>query len=229
MSAVPTIDEMLRLVPEGESRLFEAAVEGAVEERFFSVLYNHDCGGQPDWSSGLPPEQAPWMGSRQKARIPISVLPPTVATYARRADELADFYDYQGGNVHLVSDRLLALIERIDPASLDHRPIIIEAADSAVGFHLVMPARHLDAVDPRLTNVLIKDEPIGSHWARRVRFPDGAVFRADALGGVHSFSDRNARGWFWSRELIDAAKAAGITGLRTMKAGMITGMAVDRL
>lgn len=229
MSAVPTIDEMFRLVPEGETRLFEAAIGGAVEDRFFSVHHNYDCGDQPDWRSGLPPEQAPWMGSRQKARIPISVLPPTEATFAGKADELADFYDYQGGNVHFVSDRLLTLIERIDPASLDHRPITIKTADRAVGFHLVMPARHLDAVDPQRTNVLIKDERIGSHWARRLRFPDGAAFRAEALVGVHSFSDRNVPGWFWSRELIDAAKAAGITGLRTMKAGMITGPAIDRL
>jgi len=229
MSAVPTIDEMLRLVPEGEARLFEAAIGRAVEDRFFSVYYNYDCGDQPDWKSGLPLEQAPWMGSRQKARIPISVLPPTVATFAGNADELADFYDYQGGNVHLVSERLLALIERLDPGSLDHRPITINAADRTVGFHLVMPARHIDAVDPQRTNVLVKDEKIGSRWFRRLRFPDGAVFGKELLAGVHSFSDRNVPGWFWSRELIDAAKAAGITGLRTMKAGMITGPTIDRL
>lgn len=229
MSAVPTIDEMFRVVPEGERRLFQASVEGAVEDRFFSVHYNHDCGPQPDWRSGMALEDAPWMGSRQKARIPISVLPPTEARFAGKADELADFYDYQGGNVHFVSDRLLALIERIDPASLDHRPVMINAADRAVGFHLVMPARHLDAVDPQRTNVLIKDEKIGSRWFRRLRFPDGVVFRGDALAGVHSFSDRNVPGWFWSRDLIDAAKAQGVTGLRTKKAGMITGPTIDRL
>ena len=229
MSAVPTIDEMLRVVPEGERRLFEAPVQGAVEDRFFSVLYNYDRGDQPDWRSGLSLERAPWMGSRQKARIPISVLPPTVASFAGKADELADFYAYQGNQVHFVSDRLLALIERLDPGSLDHRPVTIEAADRAVDFYLVMPARHLDAVDPQRTNLLIKDEKIGSHWARRLRFPDGVVFREGALAGVHSFSDRNARGWFWSRELIDAAKAAKITGLRTMRAGMITGPTIDRL
>ena len=229
MSAVPTIDEMLRLVPQGETRLFEAPADGAVEDRFFSVHYNHDCGPQPDWHSGLPVEQAPWMGSRQKARIPISVLPPTEATFADNADELADFYDYQGGNVHFDSDRLLALIERIDPGSLDHQPITIKAVDRPVGFHLVMPARHLDAVDPQRTNVLIKDERIGSRWYRRVRFPDGAVFNEDALAGAHNFSDRNARGWFWSRELIDAAKEAGITGLYTLQAGKITGLGIDRL
>lgn len=229
MSAVPTIDEMLRIVPEGETRLFEAAIGGAVEDRFFSVHYNYDCGDQPDWDSGLPLEQAPWMGSRQKARIPISVLPPNVATYAGKADGLADFYAYQGNQVHFVSDRLLALIERLDPGSLDHRPVTIQAADRAVGFHIVMPARHLDAVDPQRINVLIKDEKIGSRWYRRLRFPDGAVFRGDGLIGVHSFSDRNVPGWFWSRELIDAAKAEGITGLRTKKAGMVTGPTIDRL
>jgi hypothetical protein len=46
-----------------------------------------------------------------------------------------------------------------------------------------------------------------------VLFPEGIVFDHDVLQGVSSFSDLDARGWFWSKDLIAEAKSQGIRGI----------------
>jgi hypothetical protein len=223
MSDILTIDEMFRQVPEGESRLFERSVSDTVENRFFSVRYNHYSGLVLDWHNPLPMEEAPWTGNRYKARIPISVLPPPVLTFEGKADRIVDFYAWGGLQTFFISDKLRALIDDLDPGSLDSRPVMIKAKDRSIVFNLVMPARSIDAIDPQRTDVLIKDEKLATQWARRVRFPTGVVFRENALKHVHNFSDFNVNVWLWSRELIDAAKAAGIKGVRAKRPGMVTG------
>lgn len=121
------------------------------------------------------------------------------------------------------------LIEELDPGSLEYLPMTIKAKDGIVDYNVAMPVRNLQAVDPNCTNILVKDQNHGGQWFRYIEFPDGVVFRDEVVAGIHSFTDIDAHGWFWSRELIDAAKAMGVRGLYTVQSGCITGPAVDRL
>ncbi|MEP3051377.1 MAG: hypothetical protein ABJP48_00165 [Erythrobacter sp.] len=58
-------------------------------------------------------------------------------------------------------------------------------------------------------------------------FPKMVVFRSELLAGIHSFSEKDSAGWLWSRELIEAAKAAGIKGPAFISVGgpMVVGFA----
>lgn len=226
-----TIDDLLRQVPEGQTRLFERPIKDAVEDRFFSVHNNWNYSTRLEWHNDLPAEQAPWAGSRGVPRIPISVLPPPEVTFKGPSKRIVDFYAMGGEQAFFVSDRLVALIEELDPGSLDRRQITVKTRDGVVDYNIVMAARLLEVVDPARTDVLIEDKNYAGQWIRSVRFPDAVVFRGEVVTdmGIHSFTDIDARGWYWSRELIDAAKAAGIKGLYTQRAGRDSIVGVDNL
>ena len=170
--------------------------------------------GRLTWHNQLPGEQAPWFGSRNKARIPISVLPPPDLSFEGPAIDIVDFYS-TGCHAFFLSDRLVELIEKLDPGSLDHRPTSIKTIEAVIPFRVAMPARNLAAVDTTRTNISIEDKKYATEWIRRVRFPQGIVFRNADLSEIQSLSDRDAFGWYWSRELIDLAKATGVRGVST--------------
>jgi hypothetical protein len=229
-SAGLTIDDLLRQVPEGQTRLFERPIKDVVEERFFSVHMNWEYNpGRLTWHNKVPFEQAPWAGSRGVPRRPISALPQPEVTFKGPSKQIVDFYAVGGEQAFFISDKLARLIEDLDPGSLNRRSIAINAKDGVVDYNIVMSARLLEAVDPSRTDVLVKYKNYAGQWIRSIEFPDGVVFRGDALVGVHSFTDVDVRGWFWSRELIDAAKAAGTKGLYTQLAGRISIVGVDDL
>lgn len=217
-SAALSIEDMLRQVRKGETRLFRRPCAEDGEERFFSVHQNFDYPGRLEWHNTLGIEDNPWFGSRWKARIPISSVPTPDVTFKRSAKALVDFYS-TGSDAFFLSERLIALIERHDPGSLDCRPVSIRTSKGvAVPFFMAMPNRSLSAVDTRRTDVLVKDEDYAGEWIRSVKFPAGASFRNENLAGVSSFTDLDLSGWFWSRELIEAAKSEGIKGIRTLSA-----------
>jgi hypothetical protein len=223
-----TIDELLKQVPEGEIRLFQRRTHNIVEDRFFAVHPNHEYIPRPEWHNRLPSEQAPWFGARQKERIPLTVLPSLDVTFKGPSRKIVDFYT-GGLDVHFLSNRLVALIEELDPGALEYLPMTIKTKDGIVDYNVAMPVRNLQAVDPNRTNILVKDQNHGEQWFRYIEFPDGVVFRDEVVAGIHSFTDIDVHDWFWSRELIEAAKAMGVRGLYTVQAGCITGPAVNRL
>ncbi|MCP6559766.1 hypothetical protein NL501_31580, partial [Klebsiella pneumoniae] len=75
---------------------------------------------------------------------------------------------------------------------------------------VTMPGRHIDAIDTARTDVLVTNEDCGGWVYLSVKFADGIAFRETELAGAFHFTDREQLGWYWSRELIDAAKAEGI-------------------
>lgn len=229
MSVDITIDDLSRQVPEGQTRLFERGVKDAAEDRFFAVHMSWDYKpGRLTWDNKPPLEEGPWTGSRTRARIPISAVRQPDINFAGPSKDIVDFYS-SGTHASFISHKLADLIEALDPGSLDRRSIAINAQDGAVDYNIVMPARTLEAVDPARTDVLIKDKNYAGQWLRSIQFPDGVAFRQDVPAEVQSFSDIDVRGWFWSRRLIEAAKAAGIVGLYTMQAGRVSGSTIDNL
>jgi hypothetical protein len=123
-----------------------------------------------------------------------------------------DFYS-TGSHAFFISDKLFRLIESLDRGSLEHIEFGLRAKDGTLPFHAVMPLRVLEAIDPRRTTVRVEDEDLAGWYFRNVRFPEGIVFNNDALQGAATFSDIDAPGWYWSTELIAAAKSQNIRGL----------------
>lgn len=223
-----TIGALSLQVPTGGKQWFRPTLEDSSEERFFAVSQNWDCyPGRLTWHNKPPLGEDPWYGSRFKARIPISAIPTPEVTFDGPVSDLVDFYS-TSGHAFFLSERLCDLIERLDPGSLDHLPILITARGGAAPFRVAMPARSLEAVDVARTAVFIEDEQFADEWARFIRFPFGVTFKTAELAGIHSFSDYDALGWYWSRELIDLAKVSGIKGLEADSV-RAKGSTVDRL
>lgn len=224
----PSIDDLQRQVPEGETRLFERPSVDAIEQRFFAVHMSWDYRpGRLTWHNKPPLEQTPWTGSRTKSRLPVSSIDDPDVTFDGPMADVVDFYS-TGTHAFFISKTLAALIESIDPNSIDRRAITVSTSDGFCDFVMVMGARNLEAVDPARTDVLIKDKDYG-RWLRSIQFPTGVVFHEGLDADIHSFTDIDVRGWFWSRTLIEEAKAAGIKGLYTMLPGRVSGPTIDNL
>jgi hypothetical protein len=204
----------MKQVPAGGAHRFERSISDPGEERFFRVWQNWEYRpGRLEWLNGRDGLDAPWFGTRKKARIPVSTLPPPDAKFKGPSKQVVDFYS-TGCDAFFISDKLFRLIEEMDPGSLEHVPFELRAADGLLPFQAVMPFRCLEAIDPCRTTVLIRDEPLSNNrFSRKVEFPEGIVFDNAVLEGVASFSDIDSAGWYWSKELLTEAKARGIRGL----------------
>lgn len=209
-----TITDLLAEVPEGQSRLFKAKHPSADEDRFVEVGTNWNYGAVVSWKNSPKPLQGLWMGARGTPRAGLDTLiEQPDFRFSKNLRKLVDFFHSQG-SAYLVSPALLAVIERLDPGSLEVMPVLIKARDGEAPFNLVMPNRLLEAVDPDRCDVDITDRKLGDQWFRRVSFPNGAAFNSEATKDMHNFSDIDAiQKWFWSRELLAAAKDAGIRGI----------------
>ncbi|WP_397581128.1 imm11 family protein [Sphingorhabdus sp.] len=224
-----TITDLLAEVPEGQSRLFKAKHPSADEDRFVEVWSNLDYEPYVSWSNRPEFGQGPWMGARVKPRIGLDTLTELPDfRFKKKLAKLVDFIQ-PGMGAYLVSPALLALIERLDPGSLEVKSVVIKARDGEAPFYLVMPNRSLEAVDPDRCDVEINWEKIGDYWYRRVNLSDGAAFRAGLTNKIHNFSDMDAvQKWFWSRELLAAAKEAGIRGIYATVPATLPTRDVDR-
>lgn len=209
-----TITDLLAEVPEGESRLFKAKHPSADDDRFVEVWTNWNYPQDISWKNRPEPDQGLWMGARVKPRIGLdTIVEQPDFRFKKKLGKLVDFYMLGGG--YLVSPALLTLIERLDPESLEVMPVMIKALDGEAPFYLVMPNRLLEAVDPDRCDVRVETEWFSEKWFTTVRFPDGAAFQPQLTKDVHNFSDIDAlQKWFWSKELLAAAKEAGIRGIR---------------
>jgi hypothetical protein len=234
MSETPnrqTIDQLSRQVPEGGSKLFQRRSTDPGAERFVEVWQNWDYRpGRLKWRNKPSMEEAPWYGSRQQSGRSLSDIPTPDVTFKGRAKDVVDFYS-TGCDAFLVSEKLVALIESMDPNSLGCVPVLVKCSDADLPFHMAMPAHRLTAVDLDCTSILVEDEWLGDMWFRRIRFPEGVCFREPDLKNIHTFADLDAPGWYWSRDLIDAAKAADVRGLRTVspRATYASRVDLDRL
>jgi hypothetical protein len=224
-----TITDLLAEVPEGQSRLFKAKHPSADEDRFVEVWSNLDYEPYVSWSNRPEFGQGPWMGARVKPRIGLDTLTELPDfRFKKKLAKLVDFLEC-GMGAYLVSPALLAVIERLDPGSVEIMPVLIKARDGEAPFYLVMPNRSLEAVDPDRCDIDITDRKLGDQWFRRVSFPNGAAFNSEATKDIHNFADIDAfQKWFWSRELLVAAKEAGVRGIYATVPATLPTRDVDR-
>lgn len=224
-----TIGEMIKQVPDGETRRFERLIADSGEERYFLVWQNWDYRpGRVEWVNGRSGLDAPWYGTRGTPRIPVGTLPPPDVRFKGLVKQVVDFYS-TGSHAHFISDKLFRLIEQMDPGSLEHVEFELCARDGQLPFHAVMPTRSLEAIDPRRTTVLVRDEPRTGRFWQIVKFPEGIVFNNQILEGVASFTDVDAHGWYWSKDLIEQAKSHEVRGLYAVSVSSIPNQEIERL
>jgi hypothetical protein len=208
-----TIGEMIEQVPEGQGQTFEPSITDPGEERYLKVSQNWDYHPERmEWLNYPSFTSGPWLGTRDAARISVSTLARPNVRFKGASEQVVDLYS-TGNHAVFISDKLFRLIEEMDPGSLEHIEFELRAKDGVLRFHAVMPSRVLEAIDTRRTTVRIEDEKLGGRYFRKVRFPRGIVFDNGVLQGVSSFSDLDAHGWYWSRDLMAEAKSQGIRGV----------------
>lgn len=208
-----TIREMIEQVPEGQAQTFERSIADPGEERYLKVSQNWNYRPERlEWLNYPSSEDAPWFGTRHKPRISVSTLARPNVRFKGPSEQVVDLYS-SSSDAFFISDKLFRMIEGMDPGSLEHIGFELRAKDGVLPFHAVMPGRVLEAIDTRRTTVRIEDKKLASQYVRRVRFPGGIVFDNDVLQGVASFSDLDALGWYWSKDLIAEAKSQGIRGI----------------
>lgn len=208
-----TIAEMIEQVPEGQPRTFERSITEPGEERYLKISQNWDYFPErKNWLNDPSGSGSPWLGTRAKPRVSVSTLPTPDVSFEGPSEQVVDLYS-TGSHAFFISDKLFRLIEDMDPGSLEHIPFELRASDGALPFHAVMPSRILEAIDTSRTTVRIDFQDLGGEYFRKVRFPQGIVFDNDALQGVATFTDLDAHGWYWSKDLIAEAKSRGIRGI----------------
>jgi hypothetical protein len=224
-----TITDLLAEVPEGESRLFKAEDPSADEDRFVEVGTNWNHKATVSWRNSPEFEKLLWTGTRVKPRIGLDTLVEKPDfSFSKKLRKIVDFFHSEGA-AYLVSPALLAVIEHLDPRSLEVIPVMIKALDGEAPFYLVMPNRLLEAVDPDRCDVRIETEWFSEKWLTSVRFPDGAAFQPELTNGIHNFADLDAPNkWFWSRELLVAAKEAGIKGIHARVPATVPSRDIDQ-
>ena len=208
-----TIREMIEQVPEGQAQTFEPSIADPGEERYLKVSQNWDYFPERmEWLNYPSFTSAPWLGTRNTARISVSTLARPNVRFKGPSEQVVDLYS-TGSHAFFISDKLFRLIEEMDPGSLEHIEFEFRAKDGVLPFHAVMPSRVLEAIDTSRTTVRIEFDNLGGRYFRQVGFPEGIVFDNDVLQGVSLFTDLDAHGWYWSKDLIAEAKSQGIRGL----------------
>jgi hypothetical protein len=134
-----------------------------------------------------------------------------------RAEWMADFYRL-GTSVFLVSDKVLQLILERDPKAVEMRQASIKGDHaSEIGpYWVVMPLRVFDAVDISKSSVLLKRPELlrgTGKFVTHINYGKGYVIRDDLPPEVCCFCEEFKGNWYWHRDLIQAAAAAGARGL----------------
>jgi len=223
-----TISDLIAEVADGQSRTFKANNPSADNDHFVEVWSNLDYNVYVSWVNSPGPEKGLWTGARVKPRIGLETLIDPDFRFPKNKAKLVDFIHSQG-SAYLVSGALLAVIERIDPGSLEVKPVLIKARDGEVPFNLVMPTRLLEAVDPNRCDVQIEKRKVGEHKFTSVDLYDGAAFQVELTKGIHNFSDIDLPNkWFWSRDLLAAAKEAKVRGIRATVPATLPTRDIDR-
>lgn len=104
-----TVEDLLSLVPEGGSQIFKAAVPDRVENRFFSVAFNHDHRGTFAWKNKHELTRLPWMGARDLSRRGLDDLAVPDVSFSLKEAKLVDFYS-TGTAAYAISNKLRDLI-----------------------------------------------------------------------------------------------------------------------
>lgn len=197
-----------------EKRIYKPAIEGVVEEECFRIWENWDYSRHLHWKN--PPDMAmrPKPDNRYFRGGSVSSISEPELTFPANSIKLVDYYTINV-DCNFVSDRFADFIEQHAPGTIERRRVKVKTRDGIVDYNLVIPRNMIEAVDAERTTIEIRafDRQDGN-WIFRASMLDGPVFDPARTAGCLHFTDPDAYGWYWSRQLIDAAKAAGLRGMR---------------
>ena len=219
MSEELYISELLSKLEGTDNRDFEPENGTVPETQFYEVGYNHEYDPGPYWENSPGFEELPWIGSRNKARIPASNFDRAIFSVEPQVKQLSDFYTVGGGGTYLISDKLRKIIEELAPVSLDKGMVELPKPFLSMPYWLCMPKVLIEAVDASRSRVAIKYKGFDTFKMRRIQFPSGVKFSEARTAGLLHFGDIDLRAWYWSRELIQSAEEAGVIGLAYRTAG----------
>ncbi len=202
-----------------------------IDKNYFWVIYDDEC-GPPMEGVHSPGFGDPTFGGndwRKRDAVPADPNYPHIMTFKefKERKNLADLYSWFG-DFWLISDQLRAVIEDLDPGSLDCVKASQDGFTVDQSYWACLPKRNLEAVDTTRSHVRIEHTNYGRPggdpvWVQTIHINDGAVFDPAVTNGAHHFWEIDLHRWFWSRELIARAYQAGVKGPRFLRAGKPTG------
>ena len=133
MTTDTSVSGLLPLVAEGETRLFEATIKGSVENNFFVISPSHEYSPRLEWTNPQDLLENPRPATRKGPGVSIFSIPAPDLRFKGLSKKLVDYYAINANSYYL-SDRLVDLIERIDPGSIERRPVTVKARDGDVAF-----------------------------------------------------------------------------------------------
>lgn len=128
---------------------------------------------------------------------------------------LTDLYDLHG--TFLVSDRLHALLEAVDPEGFESTPAPVSTGRSKQthGYHLLLPSRIIEAYDADRSSFCIESKGSADRPYKWFHNLDHKYFiDVSEAEDAASFFDYITGDWFWNVALIVEARLVGIEGLR---------------
>ncbi len=215
---------------------------GEVDNQYFAVDFSYEFSdhfpravNRLDFSFDAPGGRHGRGGNswRKIDAVPVDHSQPHILTFEDIGsdEELSDLYRW-AGDFFLISDKLRLLIEEIDPGSIDCVEATSNDRELGAPYWACLPRRNLEAVDATKSHVWVEHKNYGEpggepYFVQSVHINQGAVFDPEVTKGAHHFWDIDLRKWFWSRELIARAHAAGIQGLEFKQAGIARGSLVS--
>lgn len=236
-SSATRVRDLIALVADNQRVTFRGRASGSeIEQTFFKVS---EMGGYIN--HGLPmiipqPDALRWPTPKRRdwSYRSLASLGDYHIKHPGPAEWMADLYRI-GTAIFLVSDKLLRVIKERDPEAVETRraTIVGPHASDIRPYSLVMPLRVLDAVDISKSSVWLKrpETVRGSgKFVTHVSYEKGYVFRDDLPRDVSCFFEEfgDNAGWYWHRDLIEAAADAGVRGVN-FGLGQVDGSRVRKL
>ena len=214
MTELPlTLEEMVDQTPAGETLTFNAGhIEGDEHGDFFQIrsTYLHD-NHKLAWLNALPLEALPRKQTVNQPARGVEGGASYNLEFTGNVSKLADFYN--PGTVCFISDRLLAILMEFDPAGVDAVAAPLRAGDGVVGFNVFMPARTLVAPDVQTSEVSIAKRLVFGVPVAKVILAQSFRLNPNIDNDVHIFADLAEPQIYWSRSLVEACRARGISGV----------------
>ena len=197
-----------------EKRIYKPAIEGVVEDQYFRIWPNQDYPQRLEWRNFPSGLDIPRQDDRLSPGKSVNSISEPDLKFRADAINMVDYYSINAC-CNFVSDRFADFIEQHAPGTIERRRVKVKARDGVVDYNLVIPRNMIEAVDTERTTIEIGafDRQDGN-WIFSASMPEEPVFDPARTAGSLHFTDTDAHGWYWSRQLIDAAKAAGLRGMR---------------
>ena len=196
-----------------EKRLYKPAIEGVLEDQYFRIWVNWDYSQRLHWKN--PPDmlERPRPDYRYFPGASVSSISEPELNFPANAIKLVDYYNIEN-HCNFVSDRFADFVEQHAPGTIERRRVKVKARDGMVDYNLVIPRHMIEAVDTERSSIeIIAFDREDGNWFFSASMIGDPVFDPARTAGCLHFTDPDASGWYWSRQLIDAAKAAGLRGM----------------